>query len=109
MLDIIYKDFEEENMIKKFIGTYLIVVLIMLCTYVPFNLMHSFISSNTHAETLRFVRQMGHAEVWYNFNEYGYVAVINYKLLIIQIIIVTMIFAIIYLFLPKRPSKPRMK
>jgi hypothetical protein len=89
---------------KKLIGVYLAALLIMLCTYIPFNLMKSFINSNTHTETLRFVRQMGHAEVWYNFNEYGYVAVINYRLLIIQIIIITMIFAIVYLFLPKKPS-----
>lgn len=107
---------------RKFAGVYLIALLIMLCTYVPFNLMSSFISNSTHTESLTFVRKMGHAAIWYNFRDIsggyfvtstgksnGYIAVIDYKLLIIQLIIITMIFAIIFLFLPNKSSSPNKK
>jgi uncharacterized BrkB/YihY/UPF0761 family membrane protein len=98
-------NFEVGNMKRKFIGSYLLVLLIMLCTYVPFNLMHY----STIRNSITFVRRMGHAAIWYYFKDRGYIAAIDYKLLFIQIIIITMIFAIIYLFLPKRPSNLNMK
>jgi len=102
---------------KKFIGVYLLVLLIMSCIAVPFNLMNSFISA-TNIERLTFARQFGYASAWYTFRDNsggtfstpgggstnGYVAVINYKQLIIQILIITMIFVIIYLFLPNKWS-----
>jgi len=109
-------------MIKKFLGFYLTALLTMFCTYVPFNLMSSFISKSTHAESLTFLRQMGHASLWYTFIDKsegsyttsagqtnGYIAVIDYKLLLIQVIIITMIFIIIYLFLPKKSSDQQAK
>ncbi len=102
---------------RKFIGVYLTVMLIMFCTYVPFNLMSSFVNKTTHTESLTFVRPMGHAQLWYNFSDKsggsfttstgytnGYVAMIDYQQLFIQIIIVTMVFVIVYLFLPKKLS-----
>ena len=99
---------------KKFSGAYLVVLLIILCTRVPFNLMKSTISS-ANVEHLLFERKMGYGSVWYSFVDKsggffttstgrtnGYIAVIDYKQLIIQILIVTMIFIIIYLFLPNK-------
>lgn len=107
---------------KKFFGVYLTALLTMFCTYVPFNLMSSFISKSTHVESLTFVRQMGHASLWYTFRDVsggtfttsagqtnGYIAVIDYKLLLIQVIIVTMIFIILYLFFPKKSSDQQAK
>jgi hypothetical protein len=84
---------------RKFIGSYLLIVLIMLCTYVPFNLM------KLSKGSLIFVRKFGYAPVWYSYTESSYITVIDYKQLVIQIGLTAMTFAIIYLFLPNKISK----
>lgn len=107
---------------KKFAGTYLITLLIMFCAFVPFNRMEPAINNSTQVEHLEFNSKIGFAPIWYthvyrnvdgltpssivqNEGKIVGIAVIDYKQLIIQILILTMIFAIIYLFLPIKKVK----
>lgn len=116
MKDYLSNNFKEDNMKKKFFGVYFTAILVMLCTYVPFNLMSVFLSK-THVESLSFYEKMGHSPIWYTFRDisknlyrtdsgqgYGYIAVIDYKVLIIQITFITLLFIIVFLFLPKKSS-----
>lgn len=87
---------------RRFVGLYLLSILALACAYTPIDLVKERLVQGKMTFVIR--EDMGDAPIWYNFRDATHDevhSVIDYEQLLIRIGLISLIFVILYLILPK--------